>query len=205
MEIKPFHDVDGRTFTLTVHDLATRHQWDDYREAAGRAQIALQQAAEDARQQLAALEHLTDPSLNPFGGTAMVTELLERLRATVGADGTALVRPAPGAPGFVAARGLQPLGGRIPAENVPLTPGRVTVVHNDPARVAESSALRWSAEVSSLLVVPVVHNGRVWSTIEVVHQRSRHVTDWDVALARVVADRLAAVVVQDRTLAAKAS
>jgi GAF domain-containing protein len=59
--------------------------------------------------------------------------------------------------------------------------------------------------VSSLLVVPVVHNGQVWSAIEVVSERSRQVSDWDVALVRVVADRLAAVVVHNRALAAKAS
>jgi GAF domain-containing protein len=79
---------------------------------------------------------------------------------------------------------------------VQLTPGRVEVVHNDPARVGQLASLGWSDEVVSLLAVPVVHDGEVRSTIEVVSQRSRQVSDWDVALARVVADRLAAVVAQ---------
>ncbi len=204
IELKPFRDGDARGFTLAVRDLATRREWDEYRAAAGRAQCALEQAANDAQRQLAALESLTDPALNPFGGAAMVTELLERLRATVGADGVALVRPGPADTGVVAARGLQPVAAPSP-KALPLAPGRVTVVHNDPARVEQMSALRWSASVASLLVVPVMNNGRVWSTIEVVHERSRHVTDWDVALARVVADRLAAVVAPSRTFAARAS
>ena len=41
--------------------------------------------------------------------------------------------------------------------------------------------------VSSLMVVPVFYNGQVWSTIEVVNERPRRATDWDVALVRIVA------------------
>ena len=182
-------------------DVARRQEWEDYRQAVARAQAALQEAADGTRRQLAALETLTDPSLNPLGGTAMVAELLERLRGSVAADGAALVQPGR----VVAARGLQPAAGPIDTESQRLSPGRVAVVHNDAARVAQLSALRWPAGVTSLLVVPVLHDGRVWSTIEVVSQRSRQVSDWDVALARVAADRLAAVVVQGRDLAAKAS
>ncbi|HSK08521.1 MAG TPA: GAF domain-containing protein [Vicinamibacterales bacterium] len=186
-------------------DTARRREWDEYRHAAALAQAALQQAADDARQQLAAIESLTDPSLNPLGGASMVTELLERLRACVRADGAALVQPGRVGTAVVAARGLQPAAGQAGAESLQLTPGRVAVVHNDPDRVEQLSSLRWPADVASLLVVPVVHDGEVWSTIEVVSERSRQVSDWDVALARVVADRLAAVVVENRRLAAKAS
>jgi PAS domain S-box-containing protein len=221
LEIKPFRDAEARGFTLTVHDTTRRREWDKYRQDATRAQAAVQQAADEARQQLAAIESLTDPSLNPLEGPAMVTELLERLRASVRADGVALVRP--GRVGGVttarglgaAARPLEALPGPvgqgfepalgIGAESLQLAPGRVAVVHNNPAQLEQLSMLRWSAEVVSLLVVPVVHNAQVWATIEVVSERSRQVTDWDVALVRIVADRLAAVVVQDRGLAAKAS
>lgn len=188
-----------------VLDTARRRQWEEYREAAAHAQGALQQAADDTRQQLAALESLTDPSLNPFGGDAVVAELLERLRTSVRADGAALVQPGQAGTGILAPRGLHPVPGPAGAESLRLTPGRVAVVHNDPGLVAQLSTLRWSADVTSLLVVPVVHNGQVWSTIEVVSQRSRQVSDWDVALVRIVADRLAAVVAQDREPAAKAS
>lgn len=204
IEIKPFSLAEVRGFTLTVHDLARRHEWDDYRQAATHAQAALTQAADETRQQLAALENLTDPSLNPLGGAAMVTELLERLRAAVRADGAALVHRGRAGIGVVAARGLQPAG-TTGLEGVELTPGRVAVVHNDPARVEQLSAVDWSPAVTSLLVVPVVYNGQVWSRIEVACERSRQVSDWDVALVRIVADRLAAVVVQDRILAARAS
>ncbi len=131
----------------------------------------------------------------------MVTELLERLRATIRADGVALVQPGRVRGGVLAA-GLQPVGGRTGAERPDLTAGRVAVVHNDQARVEQLSSLRWPTAVASLLVVPVVHDGQVWSAIEVVSERPRQVGDWDVALVRIVADRLAPVVVRDRALAA---
>ena len=108
----------------------------------------------------------------------------------------------------MAAQGLQPAAGPVglePVAALELTPGRVAVVHNDTARVRQLSALAWPSDVVSLLVVPVVYDGRVWSAIELVSQRPREVTDWDVALVRVVADRLAAVVVQDRVRASRAS
>lgn len=206
LELKPLLDADARGFTLAVKDLARRLEWDDYREAATRAQAALQQAADDARQQLAALESLTDPALNPLAGPAMVTELLDRLRTTLGADGAALVAPGRVGARLVAASGMQPTGSAPGGgENPPLTPGRVALVHNDPARVEQLSALCWPGDVSSLMIVPVVHDGHVWSTVEVVSERSRRASDWDVALARIVADRLAAVVAQDRWLPAKVS
>jgi PAS domain S-box-containing protein len=201
-ELKLVRDLHARGFTLTVHDVARRREWDDYRDAAVRAQAALQQAADDTRQQLAALESLIDPELNPLGGPAMVAELLERLRSTVDADGAALVQAGCAGARAFAARGLEPTDRLRPLrpEVQRLTPGRVTLIHNDPVRVEQTSALRWPAEVTSLMVVPVVHNGQVWSTIEVVSERMRRASDWDVALMRITADRLAAVVVQDRAI-----
>jgi hypothetical protein len=50
--------------------------------------------------------------------------------------------------------------------------------------VEQLSSLRWPAAVASLLIVPVVHDGQVWSAIEVVSERLRQVGDWDVALVR---------------------
>jgi len=205
LDVRPFRHGDTRAYAMTVHDTARRREWDEYREAATRGHAVLQQAADDARQQVAALELLTDPFLNPLGGAAMVTELLERLRATIHADGAALVQPGRVKPGVLAARGLQPAGGRAGNEGLPLAPGRVALVHNDAARVEQLSGLRWPVAVASLLVVPVVHDGQVWSAIEVVSERPRQVGDWDVALVRIVADRLAPVVVRDRQLTARAS
>ena len=67
------------------------------------------------------------------------------------------------------------------------------------ASVAESSRIcgpvvgSWS----SLMMVPVVYHGQVWSTVEVVSRCPKRATDWDVALMNIVADRLAVVVVQE--------
>src|SRR5262245_39218264 len=82
-------------------------------------------------------------------------------------------------------------------DSLPLTAGRVRLVHNDRQLVAQTTALRWPGDVSSLMTVPVVYNGQAWSTIEVVSQRPKRATDWDVALMRITADRLAVVVVQE--------
>ncbi len=198
-------DLRVRVLRARRLDEARRQEWEEYRQAVTRAHASLEGAADDARMQLAALESLTDPSLNPLGGDEVVGELLERLRGVVGADGAALVQPGRGGTAVVTAGGLQPAGGPIDAEGQRLAAGRVAVVHNDAARVAQVSALRWPATAASLLVVPVLHDGRVWSAIEVVSERPRQVSDWDVALARVAADRLAAVAVQGRALAARAS
>src|SRR5206468_9673348 len=118
--------------------------WEQYREAATVAQTALERAADDARFQLAALETLTDPSLNPLAGSATVIELLERLRSTISADGVALVQTGRGGTRIRACVGVQPGEGRGSPQgdgHYP-TAGRVTVVHNDPARVEQVSALR---------------------------------------------------------------
>lgn len=198
LEIRPVCDGDAGGFTLTVHDLARQRAWDDSRQAAAQAQATLQQEVDEAHDRLAALESLTDPSLNPLGGSEMVAELLERLRATTRADGVAFLQSRRAVSGVVATRGLQPAGRSKGGESVRLTPGRVEFVHNDPARVEQLSAFRWPGPVASLLAVPVVHDGQVWSTVEVVSERSRQVSDWDVALARVVADRLAPVAALDQ-------
>jgi len=178
-ELKPVRDLQARGFTLTVHDVARRREWDDYRDAAVRAQAALQQAADDTRQQLAALESLIDPELNPLGGPSMVAELLERLRSTVDADGAALVQAGCAGARAFAAHGLEPTDRVRPLrpDLQRLSPGRVTLIHNDPARVEQTSALRWPGDVTSLMIVPVVHNGQVWSTIEVVSERTRRASD----------------------------
>jgi hypothetical protein len=45
--------------------------------------------------------------------------------------------------------------------------------------------------VSSILVVPVCQSGPVAFRLEVVNERRAPATEWDLALARIVADRLA--------------
>src|SRR5262249_10793931 len=159
------------------------------RDAAACAQRALQRAADETKEQLTALESVIDPSLNPLDGLAAVEELLERLRATIGADGAALVQGGRGA-WAVAGGGLQALASAsVRCASCGLPAGRVTLVHNDRERVAHMAAIEWPSEVSSLMVVPLADHGQAESRIEVVSARPKRATDWDVALARIAADR----------------
>src|SRR6185503_9380284 len=93
----------------------------------------------------------------------------------------------------VSGAGLRPthVGAPAAATSSGAADGRVTLVHNDAARVVQVSALRWSPTVSSIMVVPVCHTGEAGFRIEVVNERRVSATEWDLALARVVADRLA--------------
>jgi PAS domain S-box-containing protein len=180
-------------FTVAVHDVSRRRESDAFREAAFRAQAALQKAADDAQSQLAVLESLTDPSVNPVGGPFAVGELLERLRSSVRADGVALVQLGVTRSRLVSGAGLRPARGAAPGvvASSGAADGRVALVHNDPARVVQVSALTWSPTVSSIMVVPVCHIGQSGFRIEVVNERRAPSTEWDLALARIVADRLA--------------
>ena len=196
-ELRRYCDIDMNGYTFTVTDVASRREWDEYRIAAVRVQRALQQAVDEAKEQLAALESVIDPSLSPLEGLAAVEELLERLRTTIGADGAALVQDGRGARA-TAGGGLQPLApASVRRESRGLSVSRVTLVHNDRERVAHTAAIEWPGEVSSLMVVPVAVHGEAGSRIEVVSARPKRATDWDVALARIAADRLTGFVAQD--------
>jgi PAS domain S-box-containing protein len=190
-------------FTVAVQDLSTERQTDAFRDAAVRAQAALQKAADDARAQLEVLESLTDPSVNPVAGPAVVGELLERLRASTGADGVALVQLGRTGSHVIAGAGLRPAPlrthGVVAAGGG--SDGRVALVHNDAARVAQVSAVTWSDAVSSLMVVPVCDTGEAAFKIELVYERRAPATEWDLALARIVADRLAQAVARQLTAA----
>src|SRR5262249_131197 len=151
------------------------------------------------RDQLAALESLTDPSVNPHTGPAAVRELLERLQSTLSADAVALVQTGRSGPRVLSAVGLAPGEKRhLSAERAQPSAGWVAFVHHDAAGIEQISTVGWPESVSSLMVVPVFCNGQASSTIEVANERPHRATDWDVVLVRVVADRLASVVVQDR-------
>ena len=151
------------------------------------------QAADDARGQLAVLESLTDPSVNPVAGLAAIGELVERLRSSIHADGVALVHLGRTGTRVVSGAGLRPARVRAPGAAVSsgADDGRVALVHNDAPRVAQVSALTWPPTVSSIMVVPVCHTGQTGFRIEVVNERRAPATEWDLALARIVADRLA--------------
>jgi len=144
-----------------------------------------------AHRQLAALQLVTDPTLNEFAPPRLISELLERLRGVVRADGIALVlMRGAGAPRvYSTPDGLHPAGlseralANVPGDST----SRVVFVQNDPARVAEKSFLSWPEGTSSLITVPVVQAGQVEGTIEVVDRRGRRSTEWEIALMQVVA------------------
>src|SRR5581483_10085476 len=96
-ELRRYRDVEMHGYTLVATDVAPRRERDAYRDAAVHAQRALQRAADETKEQLTALESLIDPAVNPLDGLAAIEELLERLRATIGADGAALVQDGRGA------------------------------------------------------------------------------------------------------------
>jgi PAS domain S-box-containing protein len=192
LEVKPCRPPFSELFTIAVHDLSRQRESDAFREAALRAQTALQKAADDAQGQLAALESLTDPSINPAAGSAAIGELVERLRSSLRADGIALVQLGRAGTRVVSGAGLRPTQVRAPgsAATSGTADGRVALVHNDAARVAQLSALAWPPTVSSIMVVPVCHTGQAGFRLEVVNERRAPATEWDLALARIVADRL---------------
>jgi PAS domain S-box-containing protein len=192
---------DPGHFTIAVQDLSARRETEAFREAAVRAQTALQQAADETRGQLETLESLTDPAFSVIAGSATAEELFERLRSAVRADGIALVQIGRNVTRVVAAAGLRPVGvnAGAPAGNAPLD-RRLALVHNDPARVAQVSAVVWPGTVSSLIVVPVCQAAPVAFRMEVVNEGRASASEWDLALTRVVADRLAsAMLLRTRT------
>jgi PAS domain S-box-containing protein len=195
-EVKPCRSDIAEHFTVAAQDLSGRRETEAFRETALRAQVALQKVADDARGQVAALESLTDPAVNPIAGLTTLGELLERLRSTMRADGVAVVQVSRTGTRVISGAGLRPDQVRAPgaAASSGAADGRVALVHNDAASVAQISALRWPTTVSSIMVVPVGHTGPAGVRIEVVNQRRASATEWDLALARIVADRLAPVI-----------
>jgi PAS domain S-box-containing protein len=184
---------DAEYVTVAVHDLSRRRETEAFRDAALRAQTALQSAADQAQCQLEVLESLTDPSVSVAAGPRAINELIERLRSNVRAEGVALVQVGRMASRVVAAAGLRPGegNGTAAAASTGTADNRVALIHNDPARVAQVSAVKWSPTVSSILVVPVCQSGSTAFRLELVNERRAAASEWDLALARIVADRLA--------------
>jgi len=183
---------DREHFTVAVRDLSKQRESEAFRDAALRAQTELQRAVDEARAQLETIEALTDPALSVAAGAATATELLDRLRSAVRADGVALVQMGRAATRVVAVSGLRATAGKPGAPvGAAAADGRVSLVHNDPARVAQVSALLWPSTVASIVVVPVCHTGSMAFRLELVNERRAPATEWDLALARIVADRLA--------------
>ncbi len=187
--------VGGDGLAMIVRDRTLEHERQASAAAAAEAQLALRTEADVAQRQLAALQSVTDPSLNGWAPSHLVAELLERVRDAVMADGIALVllRGANAPRVFSTPDGLHPNGliDRPLPDISGLAISRIVLVQNDPARVAEQSLLAWPEGTASLLSVPVVYAADVEGTIEVVDRRGRRSTEWEIALLQVVAARVA--------------
>ena len=187
---------------------ARKHELTSLAASSSEAHAKLRNEADVARLQLTTLQSVTDPALNTLHGPQLATALLERVRVALGADGVALYHPH-GLQGRIiaASGGLQPRkeGGRYARpESSEYQMGRTALVHNDAARVLDTSLCGWPSEVTSLIVVPVVHSGRLQLVVEVANERARRSTEWELALIQVVAERAAGIVRQDLPISGNA-
>ena len=167
----------------------------------------LRQEADVARRQLRTLQSVTDPALNTLDGDELVISLLDRMCFALGADGVALYHfERLGGRVFSASSGISPLGkgkSRQPQFS-DYQNGRTTLIHNDAARVVDTSLCQWPDDVTSLIVVPVVHAGRLQVVVEVANHRARRSTEWELALIQVVAERAAGLLRPDTFVGADA-
>jgi PAS domain S-box-containing protein len=194
VEIQQLPEQGAQGFTMLIRDRTREQEWRAFAAATADSQTALRQEADAAQRQLAALQSVTDPSLNASPEAQLLTALLDRLREAVAADGVALVQVDASKPRvFPASGGLQPTleADRPHANARSLSDGRIQLIQNDPSRVAEMSVMAWPNAVSSLITVPVLHGGRLQGAIEVVDLRGRRSTEWEIALIQVVAARTA--------------
>jgi PAS domain S-box-containing protein len=183
VRIRPLSRGGFDGFVMIVRDLTDQQ-----------AYLQLQHEADAANRQLWTLRHLTDPSLNSLDGEAFASALLDRLRASIDAEGVALVymekfrrRVMCAASGLQSERGVY----RPPLDLRRADAGRTLMIHNDAAAVAESSAAGWPADVTSMMAMPVVHGGTTQAMVEVVYRTGRRATEWEIALVQVAAARIA--------------
>jgi PAS domain S-box-containing protein len=191
VQIRCLVNAGGAAFSMVVHDLTDRQAAEALARHAAERQDELREKVTLAQEQLASLELVTDPFLNAVPGAEAVTLLLDRLRTQVDADGVAIVRRAGVRPRlFWAGDGIRPEppdAGSVRGDRT----GRVLLIHNDEARVADMTVARWPAGVRSLIAVPLLQNGEFHATMEVVYQRGARSTDWEIALIQVAAARAA--------------
>lgn len=173
------------------------------KEASAVAHAQVSDEAAQAKFQLETLQSVTDPGLNSLHGEEPVTSILDRLLGALGSDGVALCA-VDGRTGriFAAADGINPLGvvKKSPAEFRDGASRRTILVHNDAQRVTDISLCGWPSEVTSLIVVPIVHGGRLQLVVEVANRHGRRATEWELALIQVVAERAAGLLRGDSYL-----
>ena len=193
IEISPLVSGGLDGFSMIVRDLT--HQQEraaaDWSTAEAHAQLRAE--VELAQRQLSTLQDLTDPTLNSLGDVQFVTEVLDRLRTAIKAEGIALIHFGR-LPHhlFCASSGFQcQRGNHRPVVDVQTDTTRALMIHNDPSGVAEVSAVVWPDDVSSLIAVPLVRAGSTRAVLEVVYRTGRRATEWEIALVQVVAARIA--------------
>jgi PAS domain S-box-containing protein len=158
-------------------------------------------AAEAAMERLSAIEQVTDATLAKLTLEDLLTELLGRLRAGLGADaalahlltedGTTLMRRAWIGVGGVAPRAVEiPVGAGYS--------GRIAESGN-PMMVADIWAgpivpVGRLAEFTSLLGTPLILEGKTIGVLSVLTRKRREFTHSDQSLLQIVADRVAFVV-----------
>jgi len=189
--------LDG--FTMIVRDLRRQHARAAADWSTAQTQAQLRDDVELAQRQLSTLQDLTDPTLNSLGAVQFVSELLERLRRAVQAEGIALIdfsrHPHQL---FCASAGLEcQLAHHRQAAIVTSDPARAVMIHNDPAGVAEMSAAVWPDDVSSLIAVPVVRAESTTAVMEVVNRTGHRATEFEIALVQVVSARIAGFLQDD--------
>jgi hypothetical protein len=190
-------------YSMVVADRSRQQAFEAFAQTAADTEGVLREEADAAQRQLAALQDVTDPTLDLEGRAEILNALLDRLRAVVGADGIALTTAgAPPAGVFYAAEGLRGADNRAEAgrRRHEHQPGHTLLIHNDARRVAELSAVRWPEAVASLIAVPVVRAGATLAVLEVVYLRGRRSTEWEIALIQVVAARVAGILGDDADL-----
>jgi hypothetical protein len=172
----------------------------DLEATSAETHATLRDEADEARRQLATLQSVTDPSLNVLHGRELVTHLLDRLRVAVGADGVAVCHFGLRARIFAGSAGVQPVSDistNAHPDASEYQAGKTTLIHNDAARVGDTSFCPWPDAVTSLIAVPVVHAGQLRVVLEVANYRARRSTEWELALIQVVAERAAGLLGQD--------
>jgi len=193
IEISPLASGGLDGFAMIVRDLTEPQARAAADSSAAEANAQLRDEVELAQRQLSTLQDLTDPTLNSLEDAQFVTELLDRLRTAIKAEGIALIHfgRLPRRL-FSASSGLQcERGNHRPVVDAKTDTARTLMIHNDPSGVAEVSAVVWPDDVSSLIAVPLVRAGSKQAVMEVVNRTGRRATEWEIALVQVVAARIA--------------
>lgn len=182
--------LDG--FSVVVHDLTRQQARAAADSSAAETHAQLGAEVAQAERRLSTLQDLTDPALDSFGHLEFVTELLDRLRTAINAEGIALIHFGRVPHHVCASNGLQ----CQPGNHRPIVAGeadtaRTVIVHNDPSGVAELSAAIWPDGVSSLIAVPLVRFVAKQAVMEVVNRTGWRATEWEIALVQIVAGRIA--------------